>query len=75
MKRTPEVAISVETDSSWGRELVLGVADFAACHGPWNLVLEPRDSTTLDLLERWHGEGVIAKISTPLQLEQLRNSQ
>ena len=74
-KTTPrirEVAVLVETDTSWGHSIVRGVADYAKKFGPWNLLIEPRDfGQRWSLPDGWRGDGVIARITTPLQAEQL----
>lgn len=70
--RPLEIAVLVETDNSWGRSVVQGVADFASKFGPWNLLVDPRDySQRWALPDRWRGDGIIARISTPPQLEEI----
>lgn len=67
-----QVAVLVETDNSWGRSVIQGVADFAAHFGPWKLHIDPQDyGHGWSLPENWQGDGVIARISTPIQLEQI----
>jgi len=71
-QRVLQIAVLVETDNSWGRSVVRGVADFASKFGPWNLLIDPRDSSHgWALPDRWQGDGIVARISTPLQLEEL----
>lgn len=70
-KRIREVAILVETDSSWGRSIIRGVADYANRFGPWNLLIDPRDYGGWSLPDKWQGDGIVARISTPLLAEQL----
>lgn len=70
--RPLEVAVLVETDHSWGRSVVQGIADYCSKFGPWNLLTDPRDySRRWSLPDRWRGDGLIARISTPLQLEEI----
>jgi LacI family transcriptional regulator len=65
----------METDSSWGRNVIRGIADFAANFGPWNLLVDPRDrGQHWSLPEEWRGDGIIARISTPLQLDRVRHT-
>ncbi|QEG32904.1 AraC family transcriptional regulator [Bythopirellula goksoeyrii] len=69
-KRIPDVAVLVETDHSWGRAVVRGIADYCSKFGPWNLLTDPRDySRRWSVPDRWRGNGIIARISTPPQLE------
>lgn len=68
----PEVAIFVETDSSWGRNLLRGVASYAQKFGPWNLLVEPHDrAPNWSLPASWRADGVIARVATPLLLREL----
>lgn len=68
-----EVAILVETNTSWGRSVIRGIADYAQNFGPWNLRIEARDqSRSWTLPERWQGDGLIARINTPLQVARIR---
>ncbi|MEO0529976.1 MAG: DNA-binding transcriptional regulator [Planctomycetota bacterium] len=70
----PDVAVLVETDSSWGRNLLRGIASFAQKFGPWNLLFEPHErSPGWALPDAWRADGVIARIATPLVLRQLQD--
>ncbi len=74
-RRVLEIAVLVETDNTWGRKIVQGVANYAAKYGPWNLLVDPRDySQRWSLPDRWRGDGIIARISSPLQLEEIIKS-
>ena len=65
----------VETDSTWGRTVVQGIANYAGKYGPWNLLIDPRDySQRWSLPDRWRGDGIIARISSPLQLDEIARS-
>lgn len=70
--RALEIAVLVETESSTGRSIIQGVADYASKFGPWNLLIDPRDhGQGWALPDRWTGDGIIARISTPLELEEI----
>ncbi len=72
---TRRVAVLVETDDSWGRSVIEGVADFAEKHGRWLLVIEPRDrQRRLALPDGWHGHGVIARLGNRWLADHLRSS-
>ncbi len=74
--RVREIAVLVETDSTWGRSIVQGVANYSDKHGPWHLLVAPRDySHRWSLPDRWRGDGIIARISSPLQLDEIINSK
>jgi LacI family transcriptional regulator len=67
------VAVLIETDDSWGRSAVRGVADYALEHGPWSLLVDPRaELGTMRLPRGWQGDGVIARIGSRRLLEHLR---
>jgi len=70
--RLLQIAVLVETDNSWGRSVVEGIADYAGKFGPWNLLIAPSDqSQGWSLPDRWHGDGIVARVSTPLHLEEI----
>jgi len=65
--RSTEVAILVETSTSWGTEIVRGIAAYAERHGPWFFYLEPRGRyESLHLPAHWKGRGIIARVITPV---------
>lgn len=73
--RILEIAVLVETDNTWGRSVVQGIANYADKYGPWNLLIDPRDyGQRWSLPDRWRGDGIIARISSPLQLEEILKS-
>lgn len=58
------VAVLVEVDDNWGRWCVQGIADYAAIHGPWSLLIDPRDrDARIRLPTGWSGDGIIARLS------------
>jgi len=68
-----QVAVLVETEDSWGCSVIRGIADYSQNHGHWYLLIDPRDheqrSTLPDL---WAGHGIIARIGSRAQIEQIR---
>jgi LacI family transcriptional regulator len=73
MPSSRHVAVLIETDDSWGRSAVRGIADYAISHGPWSLLVDPRAAQGGMLLPRgWQGNGVIARIGSRRLLDQLR---
>lgn len=73
-RRLREVAILVETDSSWGANITRGVAEYAKKFASWNLLIDPRDtySKQWSLPDAWRGDGIIVRLSTPLQVRQIQ---
>lgn len=68
----PEVAVLVETDTSWGRNVLRGIASYAQQFGPWNLTVESHEGApNWTLPDSLRVDGVIARVATPLILGQL----
>lgn len=68
----PRVAMFVETSTTWGRNIVCGVAKYVSKHGPWQLFLEARGlQERFHLTKGWRGDGIIARVSTPAILREL----
>ncbi len=58
-----KVALLVETDRSYGRGLLRGLARWSHLHGPWSFFVEPGTiRTEVPRLEEWGCEGVIARV-------------
>jgi LacI family transcriptional regulator len=74
MAAIPQVAVLVDTSRSYGRDIVRGIRRFAAEHGPWSLYLEPRDlrSGFPGWLQRWPGDGILARTVDPQLLRRLK---
>ena len=70
--RTPDrhqahkkVAVLVDTSTSWGRRIHEGIHNYTQRHGRWELFVEARGmEDRLALPRGWHGDGVIARVST-----------
>jgi len=76
LRKPRQIAVLVETDYSWGCSVVRGIADYADKHGHWNLLIDPRDHEhRLALPERWSGDGIVARISTRVQVDQIRRKK
>ncbi len=68
-----QVAVLVETEDSWGCSVIRGIADYSQNHGHWNLLIDPRDHQQKPALpDLWNGSGIIARIGTRSQLDQIR---
>jgi LacI family transcriptional regulator len=60
-----DVAILVDTATSWGRRLVHGIVRYSQSHGPWNLWLRSGgQESPLWLPPGWCGDGVIVRVGT-----------
>jgi len=58
------VALLVETSNSYARGILRGVIDYARDHGRWSVYLgeHSRGDQPPPWLERWDGDGIIARI-------------
>lgn len=74
MPAITQVAVLVDTSRSYGRYIVRGIRRYVAEHGPWSLYLEPRDlhSRFPDWLEKWPGDGIIARTVDAQLLSKLK---
>lgn len=69
-----QIAVLVETDSSAGCRIIRGISNYAERHGRWHLLLDPRDHEHRSALpDGWQGHGIIARITSQKQLEQLQS--
>jgi len=59
----PRVAVLVDTSTTWGRQVITGIQNYALKHGPWQTFIEPRGiDDRLSLPRGWSGQGVIARV-------------
>ena len=68
----PRVALLIETSRSYGRELLVGIAQYVRSHGPWSIEFQEGDPTEQlpDWFKSWRGDGIIARVKT----EEMANS-
>jgi len=68
----PEIAVLVETDTGWGRNVVHGVAGFARRFGPWSLTVDGRRHFSRGAAVEIAGvDAVVGRIDTPILLNEL----
>ncbi|MBI1372453.1 MAG: helix-turn-helix domain-containing protein [Phycisphaera sp.] len=62
-RKTPHVALLIETSRSYGRGLLRGVKRYVDEHGPWSLYVELRhlDTNAPPWLSRWRGDGILTR--------------
>lgn len=62
--RPPKVALLVETSNAYARGLLTGIEDYIRANGPWNVYLSEhrRGDQPPAWLDRWDGDGVLARI-------------
>ena len=71
------VALIVETSNEYARGLLRGIVHYSSENGPWSFSIsehgpwlcdfhgEGKDTVLPDWLERWEGDGIIARIESP----------
>ena len=70
----PQVAVLVDTSTTWGRSILAGVISYTRTHGRWQIFVEARGMEEhLKLPSGWNGDGVIARIATPRMASELRS--
>lgn len=68
----PSIAIGIDTSTSWGRGLIAGILEYAQQHGPWHIHIKPHDrSNDLNLPQEFHGDGLIARISSSEMVQKI----
>jgi LacI family transcriptional regulator len=67
MQRPRKVALLVETSNAYARELLHGVRAWLREHGGWTIALAEagRGAPPPAWLEKWRGDGILARIETP----------
>ena len=72
-RTVPRVAVLVDTSTTWGRGVLTGIISYTRTHGCWQIFVEARSMEDhLELPSGWNGDGVIARIATPLMASELR---
>jgi LacI family transcriptional regulator len=67
-----QVAVLIETETSWGGRVIRGIAQYVEKHTHWHLLIDPRDHEQRSAIpDGWRGDGIIARISSRIQLDQL----
>ncbi len=67
------VALLIETSSSWGQQIIAGIGDYVRRHGRWILYVDHRGTFEKQSIPAWwEGEGVIARVTSPLLVQQVR---
>lgn len=66
MAKNHNIAILVETSTTWGRRLCQGIGNYCKLNPGWTLYLEPHGENEVFFLpDGWRGDGIIARINRP----------
>jgi len=76
MARRREIALLIESSRAYGRGVLRGIARYAQAHGPWALYHQERalGDPAPAWLDRWRGDGIIARVDTPKLVHQIRRT-
>lgn len=70
--RIPRIGVLVETATTWGRNVFVGIHKYASRHGPWLVFIDPcGGEEPMSLPKGWRGDGVIARIVSPVLTREL----
>lgn len=74
--RLPHVALIVETSTSFGRQLLRGVAQYIREHSPWSVYFTERSAhePVPTWMKDWTGDGVISRALSPEAVKVVFNS-
>lgn len=62
-RRITEVALLIDTEDLWGRDIISGIAKAVRGSLPWRLTIAPRDEQwRLRVPPKWQGQGLITSI-------------
>lgn len=66
MTKKHNIAVLVETSTTWGRRLCQGIGNWCKINPGWTLYLEPHGENEVFFLpDGWQGDGIIARINRP----------
>lgn len=73
MKRNePRVALIMDHNSTYGREVTLGIARYVRSHKPWRFAAHALGAMEpVPDLASWRGDGIIAQIATRVRLKEI----
>lgn len=77
MARRLKIALLIGASRQYRRDLLRGIADYARVHGPWSFYHEEQmhGSAVPPWLKHWKGDGILARIESPKQLDAIRRKR
>ncbi len=75
VSRRPHVLLIVETAMSFGRGVLEGISRYLVEHPPWSVQFDLRELqiTSPDWVDRWDGDGIITRSTTPEMADVIAN--
>jgi LacI family transcriptional regulator len=69
-----QIAVLVDTSTTWGRAVLRGINTYNLKHGPWEIFVEARGMEEhLRVPRGWRGDGIIARVNTPEMARELQS--
>ena len=64
MSKKKQILMLIESSTSYGRDILRGIARYASERNDWEFTVQPRGmADPLPSLRRWNGDGVISRLS------------
>ncbi len=65
MKKSLEIALLIKTETSWHRNIMMGVAQYAEDHHGWNFTVPPVNAAgEIFPPNDWRGDGIICRVTS-----------
>ncbi len=76
-KKSPHVAVCVDTARSHGRGVLSGIAEYVETFGPWSMFidLQAESGFRQGRSRNWHGDGILTYIESSARAERLLRSR
>ena len=74
LKHSSWIAVLVDTSTSWGRQIIAGIASFTKRYAPWKIMVEARGiEEHLRVPKKFGCAGVIARVSSEAMGQELKS--
>ena len=76
MQTRPRVALLIETSNAYARDLLYGIRSYVREHSSWSIYLTEhgRGETLPEWIQKWEGEGTIARVENQKIAKALLNT-
>ncbi len=72
--RKKKILLLIESSTSYGRDILQGISQYARERNIWSFSLEPRGITEqVPLLRSWNGQGIISRVSDEKTYQTIKN--
>jgi LacI family transcriptional regulator len=76
-KKSPHVAVCVDTARSHGRGVLAGIAEYVEIFGPWSMFIDLQAESVYPQgrSKNWRGDGILTYIDNAARADRLKRSQ